>query len=94
MVKAYSEDLRIRIVGRVKQGKESHQSIADNFRIGVATVRRWVKLYKDTGSVARIVPITTRPRKVDYNEVQKFIEKNPDQTLKEIGDIFNTISNL
>ena len=88
MVKAYGEDLRIRVVSRVKDGKESHQEVADIFDVGVATLRRWIKLYKDTGSLAHMVPTVTRPRKVDYKKVQKFIEKNPDKTLKEIGKKF------
>lgn len=88
MVKAYGEDLRIRVVNRVKDGKESHQEVADIFDVGIATLRRWIRLHKDTGSLARRVPTVTRPRKVDYKKAQKFIEKNPDKTLKEIGQKF------
>ena len=85
MVKAYSEDLRIRIINKVKENKESHEQIANNFSIGVATLRRWIYLYKETGSFSHKIPNVTRPRKVDYKKVQKFIEKNSDKTLKEIG---------
>jgi transposase len=88
MVKAYGADLRIRVINKVKDGKESHQQIADNFEVGVATLRRWIKLYKDTGSVAHAVPTITRPRQVNYDKAKKFIEKNPEKTLKEIGDKF------
>ena len=55
MVKAYGEDLRIRVVKRTKDVKENHQQAADIFDIGKA---------------------------------QKFIEKNSDKTLKEIGKKF------
>ena len=85
MVKAYSEDLRIRIINKVKENKETHKQIASNFSIGVATLRRWIYLHKETGSVAHRIPTVTRPRKVDYEKIKKFIEKNPDKTLKEIG---------
>ncbi len=88
MVKAYSLDLRARVIRRIKLGKGSHQQIADDFEIGVATLRRWIKLYQETGSFNCKVPTVTRPRKVNYEEVQKFIENNPDQTLKEIGEKF------
>ena len=88
MPKPYSKDLRIRVVNRVKESKELHQQIADNFGIGVATLRRWIQLYKETGSVEHKVPVVTRPRKVDYKKIQKFVEKNPDKTLKEIGERF------
>ncbi len=30
----------------------------------------------------------TRPRKVDYKKAKRFIEKNPDKTLKKIGNKF------
>ena len=88
MVQAYSKDLRIRVINRLKNGKESHQEIADNFEIGVATLRRWIRLHKDTGSLDCRLPTVTRPRKVDYKKAKKFIERNPDKTLKEIGDKF------
>jgi transposase len=90
MPKPYSKDLRIRVVNRVKDGKECHQQIADNFGVGIATLRRWIKLHKDTGSVEHTIPTVTRPRKVNYKKAQKFIEKNPDKTLKEIGAVIGT----
>lgn len=90
MAKAYSLDLRIRVVNQVKIGKGSHQDIADRFEIGVATLRRWIRLYKDNGSVAHRVPLVTRPRKVDYKKAKVFIEKNPDKTLAEIGLFIGT----
>ena len=72
----------------------THQQIADDFQVGVATLRRWVKLQKETGSLQHKVPTVTRPRKVDYNKVQKFIEENPDKTLKEIGIAIGTKDTL
>lgn len=48
MPRPYSKDLRIRVVNRVKESKELHQQIADNFGIGVATLRRWIQLYTKT----------------------------------------------
>lgn len=90
MVKAYSLDLRTRVIKKVKFGKESHQQIADNFQVGVATLRRWVRLQKETGSLQHKVPTVNRPRKVNYKKAKKFIENNPDKTLKEIGDAIGT----
>jgi transposase len=82
MAQAYSSDLRIRVINRLRSGKESHQEIADIFEIGVATLRRWIRLNKETGSLHCKVPTVTRPRKVNYKKAQKFIEKNPDKTLR------------
>ncbi len=90
MAKAYSNDLRIRVVEKVKESQDCHQKIADDFRVGVATLRRWVRLSRDTGSVAATIPTITKPRKVDYKSAKKFIEDNPDKTLKEIGIAIGT----
>lgn len=90
MPRPYSKDLRIRVVNRAKKNEECHQQIADNFGVGIATVRRWIKLHKDTGSVAHAVPKVTRPRKVNYKKAKQFIEDNPDKTLKEIGAAIGT----
>ncbi len=49
---------------------------------------KWQKRYEETGLMDRIIPTVTRPRKVDYNKVEEFIEKHPDKTLKEIGEKF------
>lgn len=77
MAKAYSEDLRIRVVNRVKENKESHQQIADNYGVGVATLRRWIKLHKDTGSLLHKVPTVTRPRKVNYKKPRSLSKRIP-----------------
>jgi putative transposase len=94
MPKPYSLDLRSRVIKRVKSGKESHQQIADSFEIGVATLRRWIKLNKDYGSLSHKIPTTTRPRKVDYKKVEKFIENNPDKTLKELAIKFGVVESV
>ena len=87
-MKPYSLDLRERVVRAVNDGKR-HSEIAEMFRIGVATVRRWVKLSKN-GLLKPKVPIVTRPRKVDYMMVKQWVNNNPDKTLKEIGRECNT----
>ncbi len=88
MARAYENDLRIRVVTRAKEYQESYQKIADIFDIGIATLKRWIKLYNESGSIESKIPTSTRPRKVNYKKVQKFIEKNPDKTLKEVGEQF------
>jgi transposase len=70
MPRAYSRDLRIRVVIiELRKAKELHQQIVDNFGIGAATLRRWIQLYKEAGSDEHKVSALTRPRKVDYKKV-------------------------
>ena len=88
MVKPYSLDLRIRVIGNLIEGNITQLAAADIFKVSLRTVKRWVKLHKKTGSIKPKIAISTKPRKVDYKKVKKFIEKNPDKTLKEIGERF------
>ncbi len=88
MPKAYSLDLRIRVIENLKKNNVTQAQAADIFKVSLRTIKRWVKLNNKTGSVNPKIPISTRPRKVDYKKAQRFIEKNPDKTLKEIGNKF------
>jgi transposase len=87
MAKAYSLDLRERVFDLLAKGK-SKLFIEETLGVATKTILKWQKRYEEFGSMERIVPVKTRPRKVDYKKAQKFIEKNPDKTLKEIGEKF------
>ena len=89
MAKAYSLDLRQRVFNLLTQG-ESKLFIEKTLDVATKTILKWQKHYEKTGSIDKIVPTTTRPRKVDYKKAKKFIENNPDKTLKEIGDAIGT----
>lgn len=58
--------------------------------MAIKTILKWQRHRENTGSIDRIIPTITRPRKVNYKKSQKFIEKNPDKTLKEIGAAIGT----
>ncbi len=88
MAKAYSLDLRQRVFDLLAKGK-SKLFIEENLGVTTKTVLKWQKRYEETGLMDRIIPKLTRPRKVDYKKLQKFVEKNPDKTLKEIGERFS-----
>ncbi len=50
--------------------------------------------YKETGKVIHKVPTVTRPRRLDYEEIGRFIEKNPDKTLKELAKKFGVVESV
>ena len=52
MGKPYSMDLRERVVAAVKSGGMSCNRAAKQFGLGVSTVINWVRLLRETGSVA------------------------------------------
>jgi transposase len=51
MVKPYSEDLRVRVVGRVEAGHPVRE-VAETFGVSVSSVVKWSQRKRQTGSVA------------------------------------------
>jgi len=51
-MKAYSEDLRERVVRAVARGTPRAE-VAATFAVSVPTITRWLRLKRETGSVAR-----------------------------------------
>ncbi len=52
MAKPYSIDLRERVVSAVEKGGLSRHRAAAQFELGVSTVIKWVRRFRETGSVA------------------------------------------
>jgi len=52
MARAYSTDLRKRVVGAVEQGGMSRHQAAAHFGVAVSTAIAWVRRFRETGSAA------------------------------------------
>ncbi len=52
MAKPYSIDLRERVVSAVEKGGLSRHQAAARFELGVSTVIKWVRRFRETGSMA------------------------------------------
>jgi len=82
----YSIDLRSRVIDLLKSGK-TQLFISNLLDISTKTIQRWCKLQKQ-GNIAHKKPIRTRPRKVNYEKIIEYIDKNPDKTQDEVGEHF------
>jgi transposase len=51
-MKAYSEDLRERVIGAVETDRP-REEVAARFEVSVLTIERWVRLQRETGGLAR-----------------------------------------
>ena len=51
-MKAYSEDLRERVIRAVETGRPRDE-VAAQFEVSVPTIERWVRLKRETGGLAR-----------------------------------------
>lgn len=86
---AYSLDLRERAVAAYKAGGHTYESIAQLFRVGVATVNRWLSRDRRFGSVERAPRGGGQPRAVDAEGDRFLLElvaSEPDLTLAEISE--------
>ena len=59
-MKAYSQDLRERVIAAVEAGQHSQPKIAAIFAVSESTIDKWAKRWRDTGSVAILPPAVAR----------------------------------
>lgn len=85
-MKAYSQDLRDRVIRAYKQSKLNKMEISKTYNICYDTVRDWIKRYRLTGDYSSKQGVGCG-RKVRFSNKQlvlDFIEKNPDANGIEI----------
>ena len=83
MAKAYSEDLREKVLSHIMSGCSKREA-AKVFNIGEATVYRWLDLHKQ-GDI-KPKKRTNYTRQVDEKKLREYVENNPDHTLKQIAE--------
>ena|SRR3972149_850881 len=86
-MKAYSQDLRERILSAYDSGKPI-SFIAITFRVGRSSVKRYVVRRRETGEIGRS-PIPGRPAHIgpaDYPALRAQLAAAPDATLSEHCD--------
>lgn len=84
----YSNDIREKVINAIKSGGKQ-KNVAKRFGISERTVRRYWKFYKENKNIQPKKPTQTKPRKVDYKEIEKFVLQNPNIMIKEINQRFN-----
>lgn len=83
-MKAYSEDLRERVVTAVDQGM-SRREVVRLFGVSEASIKRYLKLRRETGSLAPKAIPGCPPRKTGMLQegLRPQLEAHPDATLEE-----------
>ena len=80
----YSNDLRVRVIQVVENGMAA-RAAARQFVIGDATAIRWVKRWRETGSVeAKSIKASRSPLKRHEEWLLDLVRQEPDLTLEEI----------
>jgi transposase len=88
MAKAYSNDLRERVIKNYLDGI-SKEDIVNIFAIGLDTLNRWIRKYKKTGSVEPEKQTKFRERKFSDDELLDAVKSKPSSRLKEIAKKFS-----
>ena len=90
---AYSVDLRERVVAAFDVGGMTDEDAAELFQIGEATVHRWKRLKRETGSVVPKPPrgggMPPRVAPEQYDLVRTMVKEEPDLTVFELAAEFH-----
>jgi transposase len=88
MARAYSEDLRIRVVKAYEEGLGSIREIAKQFQVGKNFVNNLLQVWRKTGSVSPLRQgggIKPKLGEVHLQRLEKMVEERSDITLAELS---------
>ncbi len=88
MGRAYSLDLRERVVALHAVGELTQQQVADQMNLGVATVGRWIRRARREGSPAAYHPGRGPAPLVGEREwgwIEAILQARPDSTMEEVS---------
>ena len=87
-MKAYSQDLRDRVILTYESGEHNKRKISTIFKVGYDAVCEWIERHKKTGdySSKQGVGCGRVPGYTDKQAILDFLEKNPDANGIQIRD--------
>jgi len=85
-MKAYSQDLRDRVIELYKTKKYTKTALTKIFKLSYQTVFDWIKRYNESGDYSSKQHIQSgrKPRFTDKKKVLEFLSINPDSQAIEI----------
>lgn len=88
-MKAYSLDLRQKIVDTYAEGKTSQRQLAKPFRVALSFIEKLLKRHRETGNIApkqRTFQTPTKLHSEQLRLLEQLVEVNNDATLDELRD--------
>eukprot|EP00734_Pompholyxophrys_sp_LG126_P000155 Pompholyxophrys_sp_v1_NODE_23_length_3902_cov_17.111256.p2 type:complete len:351 gc:universal NODE_23_length_3902_cov_17.111256:17-1069(+) len=91
-----SESVKLHVIYGAEYLGIPHRNLATIYAKDPSTISRWVKAYKENGTVARKIPVSRWKRYDDHHRqwILAFIQKEPLSYLQEICKKFNESFNL
>ncbi len=90
MPKAYSIDLRKKVLEADENQEGTNDELAERFKISISTVKRIKQRFKTSGSIEVYINRCGRKAKLDedaYLALKDIVSTTPDLTLKEIAHL-------
>ena len=86
-MKAYSLDLRQKIVDAYAEGNISQRQLAKQFRVALSFIEKLLKQHRETGNIAPKVRTEQTPTKLNEKQLtilEQIVKANNDATLDEL----------
>ena len=83
----YSVDLRTRVIAAHAAGDQTYESLAATFRVGIATVNRWLRRQREQGDVTPAPHGGGQKHRIDARAeaiLVELVRAQPDATLEEL----------
>jgi transposase len=95
-MKAYSQDLRTRVIVSVETGKQAQGSIAATFGVSLSTVEKWLRRKRETGQESALPQVhgPTRTLQDCAQFIRAEIKQQPDSTLAELCEHVATVKGV
>jgi transposase len=89
MAEAHPLELRERVVRTYLAGEGSYAEVGERFDVGVASVKRWVRLKRELGRVTAKRKAGGTTSTIEAGELEAIVQKLGDPTAREITAEFN-----
>lgn len=86
-----SYDKKFRERALACKDKYSFETAAEIFGVSKTSILNWQNLLKEQGSLDKR-PINRKFKKIDPDELRKYVEEHPDAYLKDMALVFNCSS--
>lgn len=88
----YPEALRKRVVNYVEEGRGTAVEASKLYKVSFKSVYNWIEQKREKGSLKPDKPSPTRRRKINKEDLKKYVQEHPDHYLREIAVAFNVSS--
>ena len=88
-MKAYSIDLRQKIIDTYQAGDISQRQLAKRFRVALSFIEKLLKQYRETGSITPKIRTKQTPTKLNSDQLttlEELVIANNDATLAELRE--------